>query len=70
MSNYTKVKPENDKRRVVSVEQRHQLLQVYLILGRDAAERECVALGLQPNYAAHIAAELGLAHRHTRRPNR
>ena len=49
------------RRRKVSVNHRHQLLQIFLHMGRDEAEEWCLQANLHRSYAINYARALGLA---------
>lgn len=49
-----------DRRRKLTPEQAHQLLQIYLHMGDEIAQRDCIEAGVSPMYASHVAHEAGL----------
>jgi hypothetical protein len=55
-----------DHRRRVTHARRHELLQIYLHMGRDEARRECVESGVRDTYAETIAHDMGLYLHQTR----
>jgi hypothetical protein len=54
------MKRKPTKCRKVSIQQRHQLLQVYLHMGQEVAAELCTEYGVGPYYARSYAQTIGL----------
>jgi hypothetical protein len=50
----------NGNKRKISLEQRHQLIQIFLHMGYKESQRACVECGLHENYAVHMAREISV----------
>ncbi len=46
--------------RKISMDRRHQLIQIYLNMGYEESMRACVEAGLHKNYAIHMAREISV----------